>query len=912
MPSFGFHSHAAAVALPATVRTVAHTVASRACYHVETGPAVPVCRPHAAMDDRATPSFATLLRRYRLEAGLSQEGLAERAGLSRLAVSALERGVRRAPYRDTVRLLADALDLNDADRNLLKASVGRARGTHTAPATASPHNARVYLPVPSTSFIGRHTEQATVRRLLSTSRLLCLTGAGGVGKTRLALQIAAGVGSDFPDGVRLVELAPLADPSLVPAAMARAFGIQEQPGRAVVETLLAALQEQHLLVVLDNCEHVRAPTGELTERLLTLCPHLHILATSREALGVPGETVWRVPPMGVGSRVLGDGEADAVALFVERARHHQPELALMAAGVDAVAEICRRLDGIPLAIELAAARTQVLTPRQIADRLDDRLRLLTRGTPGAPARQQTLRATLDWSYDLLTEAERCLFIRLSVFAGGCDLEAVESVCANDSLTADELIDVLTDLAGKSLLTIEYRDEVACYRMLETVRQYAAEKLDEAGECAIVRGHHLAWCMALAEQSELSLQGPEQARWLARLDAEHDNLRAALAWAFTSGALEAGLRLVGAAGEFWTIRGYWAEGRTWQARLEAEATDVPILPAVRAKALVVVSHLARMQGDFEAARSLAETSLALYDGLGDKLGVAMALNRLANVALMQHDYDTARPLLEQCLALRRELDDRYGIVRALDALGAVAHNQGDYEDAHRLWGESLVLCRELGHARGVAAASHNLGQVNRRLGDLPAAQALFQESLTLHRQLGDKPGIATSLSSLSVVAWERGDYPAARTLFEASLLLHRELGYKLGTANLLHRMGLLALDQDDHATAGPLLLESLGLYQELGIKDMIVECIDDLAAIAGAMGPSPRAARLFGALVAIQDASGVVLSDEVAHRLELHQAKLRLHMGERAVAAAQAEEAWMSPVEVIRVVLAETTAVPQPA
>ncbi|MGH2601921.1 MAG: ATP-binding protein, partial [Dehalococcoidia bacterium] len=491
-------------------------------------------------------TFGDLLRQYRTAAGLSQDLLAERAGLSTRAVSDLERGARRAPYRHTVTALAEALALSTAERIALEDAVRRAR-VATPPVSTSTTPPPGNLPAPLTSFVGRTREIEEVRRLLGSARLLTLLGAGGIGKTRLAL-MAAGQADGFPDGAWFVDLAALGDAQLVSQAVAAALGVREAPGRPLVETLGDALQSKRLLVILDNCEHVIAAVRTLAESLLRACSGLHILATSRENLGLANETVWRVPSMALpavagqpatGNRqsggvaaaqssVLSPQSSDALRLFLDRAQSALPALVLTEANAEAMVQICRRLDGIPLALELAAARVTILTPEQIAGRLDDRFRLLTSTSAFAPSRQQTLRATLDWSHDLLTEPERQLFRRLAVFAGGCDIEAVESVCTDRE--SDAIFDLLSALADKSLITVEYQGDTARYRLLETVRAYAAERLTSAGERDAMRRRHARYLRSVTDAADAGLVGPEQDRWLRRLETDLDNVRAALLYA----------------------------------------------------------------------------------------------------------------------------------------------------------------------------------------------------------------------------------------------------------------------------------------------------------------------------------------------------------------------------------------------
>jgi non-specific serine/threonine protein kinase len=746
---------------------------------------------------------------------------------------------------------------------------------------ARPNN----LPVELTSFIGREAETAAVQQRLATAPLLTLTGPGGSGKTRLARHVAARLLAEYPEGVWFVDLAPLADPSLVAQTVAAVLGVREEPGRPLTETLIEFLRPKALLLLLDNCEHLVEAGAPLAQALLLACPGLRILATSREALGVAGEQPFPVPPLslpGLGVRCwgLGVGEGvrsvrtpnpqhpspstehatpnpqrptpdtllqyEAVRLFAERATLSQPRFTLCAANGAAVAEICCRLDGIPLAIELAAARLKVLSVEQIAARLDDVFRLLTGGSRTALPRHQTLRATMDWSYDLLSPPERVLLRRLSVFAGGWTLEAAEAVGVGDGIEEWEVLDLLTSLVGKSLILYEERGGEGRYRLLETVRQYARERLLDSAETAAVWDRHLAWAAMLAERAGPELRGPRQGEWLERLEREHDNLRAALRWPGAPGQAEAGLRLCGALWLFWDVRGYWTEGREHLARLLA-LPGAEARTAARAEALSGAGVLAWLQNDWGAARALHEESLTIFRELGDKQGVANSLRLLGEVARDQGDWGAARALLEDGLAIFRELGNKWGIAWSLRALGWVAFEQGD----------------------------------------CGAARALLEQSLAIHRDLGDKWGIAWSLRALGWVAFEQGDCGAARAFSEEGLPLFRALGNKEGAAGTLMNLGGVAREQGDYPVARSLFEECLAIFRELGQREGIVRGLGGLAVVAAAHGQPERAARLFGAAEGLREGIGAPLprADRAEHR---SITAVRAALGEEAFAAAWAE------------------------
>ncbi|PYO39393.1 MAG: XRE family transcriptional regulator, partial [Gemmatimonadetes bacterium] len=723
-------------------------------------------------------TFGELLRRARQAAGLTQEVLAERAGLSVRGIADLERGARRAPYPDTVRRLAEALHLAAPDRAPLDAAgrrVGTALGGGRTP------DLLATLPVPLTSFVGREHGVAEVRGLLGTTRLLTLTGPGGVGKTRLALRVAQAVVEVDEAPVAFVDLAPLADPAQVPAAVARVLGVREQPPRPLLDTLREALRPRRLLLVWDNCEYLLAASAELVDGLLRACPGLRLLATSREPLDVAGETTWPVPPLGVPNlpslsawERLAE-ESEAVRLFIERAGAARPDFELSERNAQAVAEVCVRLDGIPLAIELAAARVPVLTPEQLAARLDDRFRLLVGGSRSALPRQQTLRATVDWSYDLLAEPERRLFDRLSVFAGGWSLEAAEAVGAGDGVDPSGVLDLLGRLVAKSLVVADPGPEGAMrYRLLETIRAYGREKLHEAGEEAALGQRHLDWCLALAERAEPELLGRNQAAWLDRLETEHDNLRAALRWCLESGDGETGLRLAGALGRFWFVRGYLSEGSRWFEQLFALPSTMTAEDA-RAKALSAAGLLAAVRGDHERAGRFLEEALALWRELGDKHRIARSLNNLGGLAYQQGEYRTARCWYEEALALWREVGDQRGIANQVISLGVLARQEGDYQQAAQLCEGALALFEERGDQEGIALASMVLGAVAHNRGDTERAQALLKESLIVFSELGDKSNIAECLELLAGLASAQGQPIRAARLCGSAQALIESIG-----------------------------------------------------------------------------------------------------------------------------------------
>jgi predicted ATPase/DNA-binding CsgD family transcriptional regulator len=688
------------------------------------------------------------------------------------------------------------------------------QGITTATIRRTHHN----LPVDLTRFVGREAELAEVKRLLSSTRLLTLAGSGGVGKTRLALKVAGDVVDQYRDGVWLVELAPLADTALVPKAVALALGVPEQTGRPLHPSLVDALRARQLLLVLDNCEHLVQACVELAEPLLRACPSLRILATSRQSLRVPGEITWRVPPMAVPSSVTEPTREsldryDATWLFVERAVAAFPGLVITQPAAATITRICSRLDGIPLAIELAAARLTVLSLAQIDQRLNDRFRLLTEGYRTELPRQQTLRAAVDWSFDLLSEKEQTLFRRLAVFAGGWTIESAEAVGADDSVQPEDILDLLSSLVDKSLVLVDQQSADVRYWLLETLREYGRGKLRAAGEETTTRRRHRDFYVDVARHAEPMLHRHEQVTWFERLDREHDNLRAVLAWC--QAHVEDHTTLVELARRlwwFWYQRGHIAEGSKWlqaalsvtgeradrvdlllgagflaygQANLEqAEGLFAESLELARAiadeprigRSLAYLSMTLRDRGDLDRPAAMLDETLTLYlgaDPVDVAFDVAFALYFQGRVAIRRGDVERAADLFDEGLRGFRRLGDRYGMALCLHELGNVALERGDNDSAGSLFAEVLVVSGELGFPRGICFALQGHATVARRRGDLERATALCRELLERWRLMGSLAFIARSLEELAAIAEARQESERCARLLGAATVLRDE-------------------------------------------------------------------------------------------------------------------------------------------
>jgi predicted ATPase/DNA-binding CsgD family transcriptional regulator len=649
------------------------------------------------------------------------------------------------------------------------------------------------LPAQLSSFIGRHAEIAEVRQLLDKQRLVTLTGAGGCGKTRLALEVAAGALPDFEQGVWLVDLASLRDPFLLPQTIASALGIRERMGRGLLDTVSEYLRPRTLLLVLDNCEHMIQPSAKIASELLRTCPSLKILSTSREPLAIDGEAVWSLAPLSV--RTIVDGTkgsagqsaselrspSEAVQLFEARARAAAPSFRLTADNAALVEEICRRLDGIPLGIELAAARLRSLSLEQVAERLDDRFHLLTGGSRTAPARHQTLAATLDWSYALLTDVERLVLQRASVFAGGWTLEAAEIICSGGSVPQTEVMDVLAHLVDKSLVGARADASGAMrYILLETIRQYAHQQLVASGEAPSIERRHAQWFFEFARQAvqpgskfPLVLAVAAVKRW----ETEHDNFRIALEWSLSdAGDRELGLRLASTLSQFWQMRGYLSEGRAWRDALLSNASQASA--DARAEAWSLAGHALIYANEIAAGADCFRRSLELYEQLSDEAGVAWQRAWLAWVSVAVGDNSEAVSLAQRATEVLRRTDDYVGAAVALEAWGEAEFLRNNLGAARQMFDESLALSRQLPNPFLVGRRLTRLGQVAREQGDEVQAEILIDEALEVSTKVGDSSGATMAMAALAGVGFAEGLASWAARLLGAVAQLQEEAGSAL--------------------------------------------------------------------------------------------------------------------------------------
>jgi predicted ATPase/class 3 adenylate cyclase len=736
------------------------------------------------------------------------------------------------------------------------------------------------LPLQLTTFLGRSAELAELKTLLASGRMLTLVGTGGIGKTRLAIELATEVLEEFAH-VWLAELASVSDPGLVTQTLMTAIDVREQAGRSPTDALIDYFGSKSALVVLDNCEHLVEPCALLAESLLQACPKVKVIATSREELGVAGETRWRVPSLPVPDperlpALEQVAESAAVALFVDRARAASPSFQLTKDNAPLVVQVCQRLDGIPLAIELAARRLSLLSLPQMIARLNDRFRLLTGGRRTALPRQQTLRAAIDWSHELLAEPERTLLRRVSVFAGGFSVELAEEICAWAPLDPADVLDLLSTLVSKSLVAAEEVETGSRYRLLETIREYAAERARAVGEDGELQNRHRARFHALAEEADRELHGPAQLQWFDLIDIEIANFRAAFDGCLANQDAQAALRIATGLGLYWRARGHFTEGRGWLERALAPKEAAPA--TLRAKALAWASYLAIYQGAYTQAQIHGEESLNLYNAAKDGWGVGFALQTLGAVALNQDDYPSATRLEEESVRYLRETGDTDGLGLSYLFLGVVALRRGEYAVAMGLLEQALLNFREVGDMRRVSIALRIMGEVELCQGHYTPATSLLDESLGLVREAKDSVDLGLTVYLLGQAARAAEDYPRAKVLFEESLALAREFNDTLSVGLALSELATVARQVGDMDAAIALLEDSLATFDPRE-KFGTVACLHGLAMVAGQQGAAERAAILFGATHKLREELGAPIAPFERDEYDQEVGRVQSQLGE---------------------------------
>lgn len=753
-------------------------------------------------------TFGRLLQYLRLKERMTQRELALATGYSREQITKLENDQRLPQVAVIEALFVPALHLENQPEVVKRLLALASMVDETpAPASSTSHNLpshKTNLPDALTSFIGREHEITEIKHLLARTRLLTLTGTGGIGKTRLALKVGEELLSSYPDGVYFIELASVTNPGHIPNALAQALQLLPGNEKTIDAALTDYLRDKHLLLILDNCEHLLVACARLAENLLRASPNLRILATSRETLGILSAQSWRVPSLALPAEsdpIVELAEApEAMQLFVERALFVKPDFALTPANTKTIATICRRLDCIPLAIELAATRVRVLSPDQIAERLAYRFELLTQGNITVLPRHQTLRAAIDWSYDLLSEPERALLRRLVPFIGGWTLEGAEAV-----FTTQDTLDLLTQLVDKSLIIVSDHYQETRFHMLETIREYVLEKLSHEDDSRHIYQLHLDYYIAFAEKASPALRTSQQKIWYDRLEIEHDNLRAALQWAIRNDNVFAGCKLIAALSHFWFWRGYWSEGAEWAKAILALAdeshktADKPLW----AKTLIGAIDIIGRSGDFSRFEEWLGELSTLADELQDNVLLAW-VKTMTSIQLP--DYSEAMTALEEAVILARLGGDLWLMADALYMMGDRARGTGEDEKAYNYYSESAAV----------------------------------------FRQLGDWDSLANQLGNLGRLAFYRGDDAQARAAFEESIQIHRTLGNRLGKADWLLQLATVALYQQDYSHAQAALIECLPIYQSIGNMEAVADVLALAARLVEAKGQPETAAQLLGA------------------------------------------------------------------
>ena len=701
------------------------------------------------------------------------------------------------------------------------------------------------IPIQLSSFVGREEVMNQLKDLIRQSRLLTISGSGGSGKTRLAMQVGADIIDDFENGVYISELASVSDPAFILQTIINSLGIKEEAGKTLKDSVTGYLKDKKMLIIMDNCEHLINECADLAEHLLIKCPDLKIIATSREALNCRGELTFRLPSLTLPDISVNNTPEqlsvyESVRLFIERALAVNPLFRVNNENAPAVSGICNRLDGIPLAIELAAARIKILSVEKIYERLDDRFKLLTGGKRTALPRQQTLKALIDWSYNLLPANEKILWCRLSVFNSGWTIESAEEICSDDIIFKEDVFDLMNLLAEKSIII--YDDAKDRFRILETIKRYGEEKLRETEDADNFFLNHLNYYTKLSETAETKLNGEEVQNWLQVLESEHGNLQSAIEWSVLGNENEKGARLAGALGRFWDMRGYNSTGRRLIDIILENSAGVskPVL----GKTLNWAGNLAKFQGDYDVAEKFHEKSLSLRMEIGDERSIAESLNNIANTAFYKGDYGKAGKNYEVSLEYRRKIGDKNGIAASLSNLGNVAYFQKDLEKAQKFLNESLPLSREIGDKDAIANTLISLGNVAFEKQNFKQARIYYEECLALSRKLGNKRDIANALQNLGILSLDERKYDLSQKYYEESLSLRKEIGDKGPIAHSMNGLGSVALYKGDFLNAEILFEQSIEIFRKIKNKSGLGYTLNGLGYAAYSLGNNEKAQRSF--------------------------------------------------------------------
>lgn len=847
-------------------------------------------------------SFGVWLYKQRRSLDLTRKAFADQVGCAEVTLRRIENDTLK-PSKELAFILLETLGIPEHER-LQWVQFARGHAEYPEQPLASfPAKSLTNLPLLLTTFIGREKEQAEIIKHINKYRLVTLTGSGGVGKTRLSIKVGEQVLGDYPHGVWLLELAPLNDPALLPQTVAALLGLVTQPNTPIAEMLGNFLRTKTILLILDNCEHLLDGCAQLADALLKNCPNLKILATSREPLGITGEAIYRVPSLElphVEQMLEKLREFESVRLFEERAQLVQKDFLLTLENAAFIAQICSRLDGIPLALELAAAKAHMLSTKQIAEQLEESFNLLTGGSRTALPRQQTIRASINWSWGLLTESEQTFMQQLSVFSGGWTLKAVASIVSG-MFNGKSVFDLINLLLDKSLLqrTIDSSGATR-FNMLVTIQLFASQHLNESGQEASTRNQHAAYFIEFAEEADMHIHRPDQLEWIKGLASDHDNLRAALDWCVSNQKTEMTLRLLNALGWAWDVRGYYGEARTWFEKIR-NLPDVNSFPALYAKLL---NHMGRhywMVTDFRRARSILEESLAIWMKLGvdGELGMAETLDYLGVVARWsEQGSNIAKPYLNQSFAIYQKYGDQWGLAQTMLHLGIIEGDQSNDSLALFLFEQSIVLYHQVEDLMGIARVSWNLGKLYLRLGNFEKAQFYLEQDLRIDEMLQFKIGAEVALGWLGNLNRFQGKYEQAETFYKRSLALCLEYGLKGDMGSNLFCLGMLALHQNDYFLARQYFIDYYNLVSKIYEKGSTLDLLIGLAAVAGGTSQSKRAAKLHGAAQAVLETTNFRYMQLDRAELDRHIQIAREQLGKIKFEAFTAEGGAMTVDEAV--------------